>query len=325
MSGKIRLPKTTQQHLTVGIPRGMGYSRYETLWRVFFARLGIKTVVSAPTNLQTVKRGEARAVSEMCLAMKIYLGHVDALVGHCDMVFVPRIRDFGVLRVMCTNFESLPDVVSAVFYDTGLKVLSYNVFDIDEPKPEHERQAMIAMAKSLGFSHRVAKNAYKAARKAQDDKDAKAAEQAEALYKKKGLKLMLVAHSYVLEDAYFGKPVIDYLEKSGATVIRADQVSRPQALRVAAKVSPTLKWQVSRELVGSLAMHHEQIDGAVLLSVYPCALDSMVNDMILRKNSMSGLPILQLTLDAQSGTAGIETRLESFMDILTMRQEAHHA
>ena len=68
-------------------------------------------------------------------------------------------------------------------------------------------------------------------------------------------------------------------------------------------------------------MHHEEIDGAILLSVYPCALDSMVNDMLIRKNRMAHIPVLQMTLDAQTGTAGVETRLESFIDILKMRKE----
>jgi predicted nucleotide-binding protein (sugar kinase/HSP70/actin superfamily) len=69
-------------------------------------------------------------------------------------------------------------------------------------------------------------------------------------------------------------------------------------------------------------MHYKDIDGVILLSVYPCALDSMVNDMLMRKNEMTKIPMLQLTLDAQSGTAGTETRLESFIDIIKMRKEA---
>jgi predicted nucleotide-binding protein (sugar kinase/HSP70/actin superfamily) len=41
----------------------------------------------------------------------------------------------------------------------------------------------------------------------------------------------------------------------------------------------------------------------------------------MRKNKMAHIPILQMTLDAQTGTAGVETRLESFIDILKMRRE----
>ena len=54
-----------------------------------------------------------------------------------------------------------------------------------------------------------------------------------------------------------------------------------------------------------------------MLSVFPCGPDSMVNDMIIRK--FSGTPILNIVLDDQDGTAGLETRLESFIDILKFK------
>ena len=46
--------------------------------------------------------------------------------------------------------------------------------------------------------------------------------------------------------------------------------------------------------------------------------DSMVNEMIIRK--FTGLPILNIVLDNQDGTAGLETRLESFTDILKLKK-----
>ena len=314
------MPKAEQSKhtVTVGIPRSLLYFRYGVLWQRFFQELGIQTVVSAPTNLEIMNTGARFASSEMCLAMKIYMGHVDALRGKCDYVLVPRIRDFGIRRVMCANFEALPDVVSNIFYEAPFKVLSY---DIDSSKKKDEQRAMVEMAVSIGFSHGRALKAYKQARKAQNDATARKVKQNEALYRQNGLKLALAAHSYILDDEYIGKPIIKYLEENGVTVIRADLTDRKKAMKVSEKVSPTLKWELSREIVGSLAMHHEEIDGAILLSVYPCALDSMVDDMLIRKNRMAHIPVLQMTLDAQTGTAGVETRLESFIDILKMRKE----
>ena len=83
-------------------------------------------------------------------------------------------------------------------------------------------------------------------------------------------------------------------------------------------VSKTLKWELSRELVGSIQMHRDKVDGLILLSAFPCGPDSMVNEMIIRK--FTGLPILNIVLDNQDGTAGLETRLESFTDILKLKK-----
>ena len=54
--------------------------------------------------------------------------------------------------------------------------------------------------------------------------------------------------------------------------------------------------------MGSMAMHRDQVQGAVLMSAFPCGPDSMVNEMLPRK--LPGLPMLNLTLDGQSGSAG---------------------
>ncbi len=315
-----RIPKRKidRAKIVVGIPRAFLTFRYQTLWQSFFDALKIKTVMSQPTNLETMTKGENKANSEMCLAMKIYLGHVASLEGACDYVLVPRIADFGIRRVMCTTFQALPDLVMNIFRHASFKVLSYNV---DSRLKTDEKGAMIAMAESLGFSHSEAKKAYKTAHKASEDAYDRQVEENEKLYKQKGLKIVVAGHSYVTEDRYIGKPIFDYLKDNGIIPIRADLVDRKEALKAAHKASPTLKWELSREIVGSLAMHYKDIDGVILLTVYPCALDSMVNDMIMRKNKMAEIPILQLTLDAQSGTAGLETRLESFIDIITMREE----
>lgn len=44
----------------------------------------------------------------------------------------------------------------------------------------------------------------------------------------------------------------------------------------------------------------------------------MTDDAIMR--CIQGVPILNLMIDAQTGTAGIQTRLESFIDILQFQR-----
>ena len=45
----------------------------------------------------------------------------------------------------------------------------------------------------------------------------------------------------------------------------------------------------------------------------------VTNDAIVR--CIQGKPVLNLTIDAQSGTAGLETRVESFIDILRYQKK----
>lgn len=299
----------------IGLPRAMLYERYEVLWKSFFSALGMKGIVSRPTNKEMIRVGSSLAIDEACLSTKIYLGHVQALVGKCDYILVPRISNFGLKRNMCTKFESLYDLVCNVFRDTDQKFIAYN---LDVLQKIDEEKGFIDLGMALGYDKKAAAKAYKKAKKAEAE-DWKAKVHAEeSLYKKEGIKILVVAHSYVLEDDYIGRPVVEYLQEMGVTPIRAERVDRKEALKQSAKVSQTLKWELSRELVGSIQMHKDKVDGLVLLSAFPCGPDSMVNEMIIRK--FTGMPILNIVLDNQDGTAGLETRLESFTDILKLKR-----
>ena len=87
----------------------------------------------------------------------------------------------------------------------------------------------------------------------------------------------------------------------------------------AADFSDTLPWIVNREIIGAITQLHHRVDGIVLVSAFPCGPDSMTDDAIMR--CIQGKPILNLTIDAQSGTAGLETRIESFVDILRYQKK----
>ena len=215
---------------------------------------------------------------------------------------------------MCTKFEALYDITANTFRRSGQKFISYNV---DILKKYTEDKAFVAMGEELGFSGKKALAAYKAAKKAEGDFLKNRYRDNEALFNKSGLKILVASHSYVYSDAYIGKPVTDYLKKMGVVPIYADIIDRRDALRRSVKVSPTLKWEFSREIVGSISLNKDKIDGIILLSAFPCGPDSMVNEMIIRR--FLGTPILNIVLDNQDGTAGLETRLESFIDILNFK------
>ena len=82
----------------IGLPRAMLYDRYEVLWKSFFSALGMKGIVSKPTNKAMIEAGSALAIDEACLSTKIYLGHIQSLIGKCDYILVPRISNFGLHR-----------------------------------------------------------------------------------------------------------------------------------------------------------------------------------------------------------------------------------
>ncbi len=304
------------QKIKIGLPRAMLYYRYRVLWRTFFQELGMETVISAATDRDIMERGTALAIDEACLSLKIYLGHVAALVGKCDYIMAPRVSNFGRHRSMCTRFESMPDLIRNVFRNSGQKFISYEVDE--EMKKKDEEEGFVEMGKALGCSAKASKKAYKQAKKADLVQHKERVQKYEQQYKREGMKVLIAAHSYVVEDPYMGKTVADYLKRVGVIPLRADMVDRDAALKHSKELSPTCKWEVNREILGGIAMHQEDVDGIILLSAFPCGPDAMTNELITRR--VKDVPMLNLVLDSQSGTAGVETRLESFIDIIRFKE-----
>ena len=182
----------------IGLPRAMLYDRYEVLWKSFFSALGMKGIVSKPTNKAMIEAGSALAIDEACLSTKIYLGHIQSLIGKCDYILVPRISNFGLHRNMCTKFESLYDVVCNVFRNTDQKFVAYNV---DALQKIDEEKAFVDLGTALGYDKKTAQKAYKRAKRNESENWKKKVHEEEALYKSQGIKVLIVAHSYVLGDA----------------------------------------------------------------------------------------------------------------------------
>ena len=309
---------------TIGIPRALLYYRYKTMWRTFFEELGRTVVVSEKSDRSTLETGAHLSIDECCLASKLYMGHVDNLLGTCDAIFVPSIDNLGNFKGFCTKFQALPDLVANTFSAQKPRIISCEV-DHTETHIK-EQDAFIDLGQKLGATKKEAKKAYAAAVRAQKKSNEKRTQkQAEALKraskdstKERPLRILIAAHPYVIHDAFIGAPLIDMLHELDTCVLFADRYDHEKALAKSFEFSDTLPWIVNREIIGAILSLYDQIDGIVLVSAFPCGPDSMTNDALMR--CIKGKPILSLTIDAQSGTAGLETRLESFVDILRYQQ-----
>ncbi len=311
----------------IGIPRALLYYRYGIAWQAFFEHLGLEVVLDAPSDRLTLETGDHLSVDECCLASKLFLGHVLALVERgVDAVFVPSIMGYGRFETFCTKFQALPDLTVNAFAVAGKRVRVVSV-RIDERGDESEEQAFIGLGQRFGASRKEAKRAWRAAVAAQRAYDGAMAHEQEALVKSiaklpeadRPLTILVAAHPYVSHDPFVGGVVEDALREQGACVLFADETDRARSLKRSYDFSHSIPWMVNRELIGSILALHEVIDGIVLMSAYPCGPDSMCDDAIER--CIKGKPILTLTVDAQAGTAGVETRVESFVDILSYQKK----
>jgi predicted nucleotide-binding protein (sugar kinase/HSP70/actin superfamily) len=52
---------------------------------------------------------------------------------------------------------------------------------------------------------------------------------------------------------------------------------------------------------------------------FGCGLDALVGDLVERRIRKKGVPFCMITIDEHTGEAGVDTRLEAFIDMLEWR------
>lgn len=298
--------------IKIGLPRAFTYYYFNDLWKIFFKELNIDFIESPPTNKEIISNGLKYANDEMCLSFKIYLGHIDYLKDKCDYILVPRVDNYGKDNQTCTNFLAAFDIINNLF---ETKILDYN---INLEGHIDELDGFLRIGKLLKISrYNVIKAYNKAILETYKIKQNKIKKNMAKL-ENSGVKVLLVSHSYNTYDDYVGKQITTYLEEMGVTIIYSDMFDDKVTNELSYKLSDTIYFKYSKDNIGSIKLVKDKVDGIVFLSAFPCGLDSLVNELVMRKISK---PYLNLVMDDVDSLTGIKTRIESFVDILEQRRQ----
>jgi len=293
--------------MKIGIPKALYYYFFSDKWDIFFKELNVEVITSCNTNKEILKKGCFYASDEMCLSLKIFLGHIDYLKDKCDYVLIPRIDNFGIKDQMCCNYICLYDLVNNLF---DLNILTYT---LDYRKRKKEIDGFIKIGKELGFKTKEIKNAYKKMKLEYNKIKKRKIYNNNLKLESENKKILLVSHPYNLYDSYVVSPIIDNLKKLNCEIIYSDCFDEEVTNNLSKYLSNNLYWKYSKESIGSIVLCNEKIDGIIFLTTFPCGLDSLVNELVMRK---IGKPYLNLVIDDLDSSAGIETRIESFVDII---------
>lgn len=318
--------------MKIGIPKGLSFYEYPVLFETFFKNLGLDIVYSNNTSDIILKDGLDNSLSESCLASKIFIGHVANLVKRktdekIDYIFIPRLCNFENSQTTCVKLYGIYDICSTIFD------CSFITLNIDYEK-KAELRSFWDLGRKLGINRAKSIKAYFDARKKQKEynqyiylnqlKDIK-----NAMKRGNEIKILIVAHPYVLYDEFLGKRIIRILESNKAKVFFANinsfSMENPKILRWKKEknsylnISDTIFWKSSKNTLNGIIENINNIDGIVYLSVFPCGTDSLVNELAIRR--INNIPSINLVLDEQDSDIGIHTRIESFLDILKMNKE----
>lgn len=292
-------------------------------------------VVSEPTNKRILELGVQYAVGEACLPVKIFYGHVAELRGKVDYIFVPRLVSVEPKAYICPKLMGLPDM---------LKVNIPDLPPIISVTSNHNQGAAFLKAAVQEAGRILTRNRRRieeAWMKAYQDyrafrelvKEGLLPERAVDRLEGKGgategggrLKVAIIGHAYNIYDHFASMNLIGKIERLGGRVVTADMLPREIVETEAARLPKKLFWTLGRRILGAAFyfLRQDDIKGIIQVTSFGCGPDSLVGDLVERYVFRArGCPLLSLTLDEHTGQAGIDTRLEAFMDMVTWREES---
>lgn len=325
--------------MKIGLPRAMSfYSNYPFLYG-FFTDLGIEIVLSDRTTKKTLARGSATVVSETCLPIKVYVGHILNLLDKgVDKIFVPSIQSIAPKIYNCSKIRGLPDlirnVVKADFqmieatFDKSEKEQGFYEFlkemvapfgITDEKRIKKASKAgwrvynNFKVMSTSGMSYKKAMN-YALQGKVLIQKDTR----------EYPISVALVAHNYNIYDEKVSMNIFDKLEKMDVKVYSANELTNEQLDEGMNALEQSIYWANEHEMTGCAGhyLKDNKIDGIITITAFGCGPDSLMVERITRKSKQFNKPLLNLTIDEHSGEAGFITRLEAFVDMLYRKKRA---
>ncbi|MCT4605013.1 MAG: acyl-CoA dehydratase activase-related protein [Marinisporobacter sp.] len=330
--GEKRVPdRKERMHMRIGIPRGLFYYYYYPLWTKFFEMLGAEVVVSKRTNKQIVDSGVKCTVDDACLPVKVYHGHVVDLKDEVDFIFVPKIMSIYENEYICPKFCGLPEMVKSSikdlpplidttidFYKSKKKLLK-TVQEIGKHITNDKNKIKFAFEEALK-QHKSYMGHMKSGILPTDMDGNKIVYYMDT-YKHKQ-KILLLGHPYNIYDEYLSMNIIEKLRKNNLEVITQDTFDTTLINKKAEMMDKKMFWSFGRKVLGAAlyAMEQEDIQGIIYLSSFGCGIDSVIADIIERRTRRnSNKPFILLTLDEHTGEAGIDTRIEAFVDMIKWR------
>lgn len=325
--------------MKIGIPRAISYYNNYPFFYGFFNALGIEVVLSDKTTKKTLSNGSALVVTETCLPVKIFVGHVLNLMDKgVDKIFVPSIQSIAPKIYNCSKIRGLPDLIrNVVKGDYQLIEATLDKSEKNQGLHEFLKEAVapfgikdekkIKEASKEGW--RVYNNFLIMTRSGVDYKKAlEYAIQGKVLIEKpseeKPISVAIVSHAYNIYDERASMKIIEKLEKMNVQVYSAIQLTKEQLEEGINALGQNLYWANEHEMTGCAGhyMKDNKVDGVITLTAFGCGPDSLMIERITRKSKYFNKPLLNLTIDEHTGEAGFVTRLEAFVDMLYRKKRS---
>ena len=298
----------------IGIPRALLTHSLYPLYSTFFSALALDVVLSGLDN-----HGELKSYSGFCFPAQTAHGAIlDLAKRGVDLVFQPHVKQMPrpVLcngSYLCPITQASPFFLAAAFSD--IRFLS-PVLDFTrgyECGPELEK----IVVREFGVSCERVRQAWAAAKSAQIGTEHAMQELGQqaierALSEGKPT-IVLAGRSYNAYAPEASQSVGRKLSSMGVAAIPADCLAPIE--------EGPFAWHYSNQVLNAMALAKKHPNlFLVCISNFSCTVDAFTHAKVA--SEMGSKPYLILEIDAHTADAGVQTRLEAFLDIVHNYQDA---
>jgi predicted CoA-substrate-specific enzyme activase len=299
----------------IGIPRCFSIYTLWPLYSWFFHELGLETIVSKNISAE----GTARVESSYCFPAEIAHGAVqDIFDRNLDYIFLPHFKDMESYEKdtpanFCPITQGLPYYIKKAFPeipdDKYLSPVVSFMYGLEKAS-----ESFVEIALKLGFPESESKKAFAIA----FDKQTQYFEKARSLgktalaeaRKAKRPVIALLGRPYnaFTTDANMGIPR-KYTSR-GYSIIPYDILPFDDE-----SIYPNMYWYYGQQdMKTGVLLKNEDNIYITVISNFSCAPDSFLLHYL--KWIMGTKPFLILELDSHTADAGVDTRIEAFLDII---------
>ncbi len=299
---------------SVGIPASLLTTTLFPFYAYFFSRLGLRVV----PGLDPDPEGLEAPAASFCFPMLQSHAFVQGLLKRdMDFIFIPHVKSMAMetsdeTNCTCPFVQSDPYCLTAAFHDNLKPRLLTAVLEFDNPG--RLREAFVSLGRRLGFSRRKSAAAYEDAREAFCSMRREMIDLGREFLR--GLApdesaIVLFGRPYNAFSRFGNMGVPHKFASRGFRVIPHDFLPLEE---LGGSTVSQMFWATGQGIMQAAAFVRRQPNlFGVFITNFSCGPDSFITGYF--RDAMGQKPSLTLEIDAHTADAGIDTRIEAFLDV----------
>ncbi len=305
------------------------FYEYYPLWKTFFNQLGAEVILSQKTTKETLNDSIKYCINDACLPVKLFHGHAMSIAEQADYLFIPRIKSIEKLEYICPKISGLPEMIKfslpscipIIDVEVNLRKSKRNLKNsfeeaglyLTSDKKRIKQAAEVALCANRDYvrqmtSGKLPLEVLDNALPLTCNSDAPT--------------LAVLGHSYNLYDEYLNMGIMKKLNLENLKVLTPEMLSYSTIQNYSNKIGKKVFWSLGKRQIGALFKYIEQkVEGIIYVMAFGCGIDSFIADLCERYAKRSNIPFYLVVLDEHSGEAGLNTRLEAFVDMIRWRKK----